>query len=782
MDYINDKELYATTGGEATTKNDNLNVRTDKSHQDFCAQLPSIVIPNEERAHEHYIDADFSGIKFEVTNPDFEHLSKLQNVIKSIKQQGFDPRLHHSLHCEGSLAFFQHILQADEKLLTMLRTGYVPLTLGGGGVFDKLQEYEFENNRSATRHEKFMISEVHKWEQAGVVERLKGRPKGINPLSIAEKYSAEKDSVKLRCCLDLSRGMNQLLAPLSSRSDSIKDIMDTLSFGDFFVSGDFSSMFLSLSLAPSLYTWFGFKIPDGKQGFIYFQFKKLPFGCAPACAVMEQINRPLRSFLHRLGVSFFLYIDDSLVKAASVDKTKYDYLFVIYISQAMGWIFNKEKTNLLPEKTVKHLGFIISSESMMVKAPASKLDYVIKLCFEMKDIYLRNEFLHNKKYAHILGNIVALLVSHGNYLRIFTRTSQHILGESVQKFGWQGACKIPKTVIDELEVLAQSLYMFNGQLAFQRKQQVTITTPIRTTYLISYDNSHFSEISAMFCSDSSDFKSYTFNVDGSISYEVEFTDIQKESSSSFRELLSIHNAIVKKTQDFKKYAGGVVVWFCDNRAVEYFLTRGSRVQPIQRMIVEIMIKLYENNILIAPHWLPRTDPLIMIADRGSKNRLMGKGSTDYGVSHSDFLFIQEFFKISFDIDGMASNLSFRCHKYITKYPSPGSMATDFYLHNMQEGVNYYLEVPITEIPKVLYKIQTSKNVQGVICFPLWFSRNYIALINQSGFFPSYVHNILAWFPRYVNFQRANLFSGVKKFPHLAMFFNTSFSSRIPFQL
>ena len=400
----------------------------------------------------------------------------------------------------------------------------------------------------------------------------------------------------------------------------------------------------------------------------------------------------------------------------------------------------------------------------------------------MKDIYLRDEWLHNKRYAHILGNIVALLVSHGDYLRIFTRSSQHTLGVSVQEFGWQGACKIPKFVIDELEVLAQSLYKFNGQLAFQRKQQVTISTPIRTSYTISYDNSHFSEISAMFCSDSSDFKSYTFNVDGSVSYEVEFDDIQKESSSSFRELFSIYNAIVKKTHDFKKYAGGVVIWFCDNKAVEYFLTRGSRVQPLNKMIVEIMITLYENNILIAPHWLPRTDPLIIMADRGSKNRLMGKGSSDYGVSHSDFLFIESFFKIRFDIDGMASNLSFRCHRYITKYPSPGSMATDFYLHDMQEGVNYYLEVPIAEIPKVLYKIQTSKNVQGVISFPLWFSRNYIAIINQGGFFPPYVHNILVWFPRYVNFQKANLFSGVKKFPHLAMFFNTSFSSRIPFQL
>ena len=161
---------------------------------------------------------------------------------------------------------------------------------------------------------------------------------------------------------------------------------------------------------------------------------------------------------------------------------------------------------------------------------------------------------------------------------------------------------------------------------------------------------------------------------------------------------------------------------------------------------------------------------------------MGKPSQDYGVSHSDFLFIQSFFKLKFDIDGMASNLSYRCHRYITKYPSPGSTATDFFLHNMETNTNYYLEVPIVEIPKVLYKIQISENTRGVVSFPLWFSRSYMAYINQSGFFPPFIHEVLIWFPRYVNFQKANLFSGVKKFPHLAMFFDTSYSSKIPCHL
>ena len=782
MDFMNEEELFVTDRGEVVVEIDNSNIKVERSHEDYCAQLPSIIIPNKERDIENYIEADFSEEKFDINHPDFLHITKLQNVIKSIKEQGFEPRSHHSLHCIGALTFFQKILGADEKLLTMLSKGYVPLTLGGGGVLDSLNSYEFDNNRSAIKHEKFMIDEVYKWEREGVVQRLSHKPRGLNPLSIAEKYSAEKDKIKLRCCLDLSRGLNKLLTPLSSRTDSIKDIMDTLSYGEFFVSGDFSSMFLSLSLAPSVASWFGFKIPDGKQGYIYFQFNKLPFGCAPACSVMEQINRPLRSFLHRMSVNFFLYIDDSLVKAGSIDKTKYDYLFVIYISQAMGWTFNKAKTNLIPDKIVKHLGFIINSQSMMVKAPTSKLEYVLKLCSEIKEIYKKNEFIHNKHYAHILGNIVSLLVSHGDYLRIFTRSSQHALGQSVQEFGWHGACKIPDSVIEEIDILAKSLHKFNGQLAFQRRQQVTIPTPISTSYEVSYDESHFSEIVAMFCSDSSEFKSYSFNVDGSISYEVEFSDIQKESSSSLRELLSIHNAIVNKIKDFKKYKGGIIVWYCDNKAVQYFLTRGSRVRPVQSLVVDIMAKLHDNDIMIAPHWLPRTDPLIMMADRGSKNLLMGKPSQDYGVSHSDFLFIQSFFKIKFDIDGMASNLSYRCHRYITKYPSPGSMATDFFLHNMETNTNYYLEVPIVEIPKVLYKIQISENTRGVVSFPLWFSRSYMAYINQSGFFPPFIHEVLIWFPRYVNFQKANLFSGVKKFPHLAMFFDTSYSSKIPFHL
>ena len=36
MDYINDKELYVTTGGGATSEDNNVNVKTDRSHQDFC--------------------------------------------------------------------------------------------------------------------------------------------------------------------------------------------------------------------------------------------------------------------------------------------------------------------------------------------------------------------------------------------------------------------------------------------------------------------------------------------------------------------------------------------------------------------------------------------------------------------------------------------------------------------------------------------------------------------------------------------------------------------------
>ena len=63
------------------------------------------------------------------------------------------------------------------------------------------------------------------------------------------------------------------------------------------------------------------------------------------------------------------------------------------------------------------------------------------------------------------------------------------------------------------------------------------------------------------------------------------------------------------------------------------------MQLIQKLVIDIMIRLYDYNIKIVPHWLPRMDPLIQIADLGSKDKLMGKGSQDYGVSHSDFLFI-----------------------------------------------------------------------------------------------------------------------------------------------
>ena len=52
------------------------------------------------------------------------------------------------------------------------------------------------------------------------------------------------------------------------------------------------------------------------------------------------------------------------------------------------------------------------------------------------------------------------------------------------------------------------------------------------------------------------------------------------------------------------------------------------MQLIQKLVIDIMIRLYDYNIKIVPHWLPRMDLLIQIADLGLKDKLMGKGSQD----------------------------------------------------------------------------------------------------------------------------------------------------------
>ena len=107
-----------------------------------------------------------------------------------------------SIHSENAIQFYEHTLEADKFTLSICKYGL---------LFPFVSEppyYEEPNNKSAMDENDLVEDTLKSWEEQGFIRRVAGKPKCINPLSVASKFDIEKQVVKKRICLDLSRHVN----------------------------------------------------------------------------------------------------------------------------------------------------------------------------------------------------------------------------------------------------------------------------------------------------------------------------------------------------------------------------------------------------------------------------------------------------------------------------------------------------------------------------------------------------------------------------------------------
>jgi len=120
-------------------------------------------------------------------------------------------------------------------------------------------------------------------------------------------------------------------------------------------------------------------------------------------------------------------------------------------------------------------------------------------------------------------------------------------------------------------------------------------------------------------SDASSFKVVAYDLLTSEKDEVNmlFTEEERGWSSGLRELTA-----VKKAVDMwfvtKKVTNKHVYWCNDSTNVVAFLTKGSGLPHVQKMIFDIAKKLQQLKVVISPIHLSRTDERIQVADERSK--------------------------------------------------------------------------------------------------------------------------------------------------------------------
>ena len=119
---------------------------------------------------------------------------------------------------------------------------------------------------------------------------------------------------------------------------------------------DLKDSYLSVAVHPESQKFLCF-IWENKA----YQFQALRFGLNIAPRIFTQLLKPVAAFLRKRGVRLVIYLDDILLIGSSVEETHRFTEMTMSLLESLGFIINKEKSNLNPTKIITFLGFTINS-------------------------------------------------------------------------------------------------------------------------------------------------------------------------------------------------------------------------------------------------------------------------------------------------------------------------------------------------------------------------------------------------------------------------------------
>ena len=170
---------------------------------------------------------------------------------------------------------------------------------------------------------------------------------------MATFFLAPKKGGKWRPIINL-KPLNRFIKPTHFRMETIRYILPLLRRGEWATSIDLSDAYLHIPIHPEHRKFLMFEL-EGK----FYKFQALPFGLSTAPRVFTRVARVVGAHLRRMGINIFMYLDDWLIVAGSESLAARDTQRVLDVTQSLGWIVNREKSDLTPSQRPVFLGTIL---------------------------------------------------------------------------------------------------------------------------------------------------------------------------------------------------------------------------------------------------------------------------------------------------------------------------------------------------------------------------------------------------------------------------------------
>jgi hypothetical protein len=314
-------------------------------------------------------------------------------------------------------------------------------------------------------------------------------------------------------------------------------------------------------------------------------------------------------------------------------------------------------------------------------------------------------------------------------------------------------------------MLEDRLESLNGQHIFTSEAKSKIFELSETERLKELIRSTDEQLSNLFVSDASDSHVFIYRADGQFQLvrEFEFSDEESSASSGLRELLAVHKTLESDPGQFKEFSGGIVYWQTDSKNCYSYLTKGSRLPAVQKLVMDIKHRERRLDIKIVPVWTPRSQARIVEADLGSK---LSSSTDEWCIDRSDLA--EVFCKLDYvpDFDCMATGKNAICKKFYSKIPQVGTCGVNFLCQELCPKVSYFCCPPVKLIGKVVGHLLSKPDVNCLLILPVWVSTAFWVALHQNENFQKAIVKELRFKPKFFMSNGAqSLFS---RNPHFEM--------------
>ena len=370
----------------------------------------------------------------------------------------------------------------------------------------------YSNNASALREADFVDQAIAELLADNCVEELYSPPVILNPLTLSVQTSGKK-----RLMLDL----RHIICMFLSRNLSVKVCIPfVMSFQNIFFVLSFylKSGYDHVDIFPEHRAFLAFSWDFGTGVARYFQFTVLPFGLSSAPFIFTKLLKPLETLWRSRFIPVAIFFDDGVGAGQSVEVANHNSSVVRSDLARAGFQINREKSDWQPKPCFSWIGYTIDTYSGLICATDSRIG---KLSSELVDICLTLEesrFVHVKRIASIVGQIVSLSPSSGTVTQIITRYLHFIVNS---RHSWSSSVFVHDQGKNELFFWRDNLKSLNGVLFWP--------VPFVPSVVI------FSDASANGCA--------AFIQGTDLVFQRNWSSDESEKSSTWRELAAIKFSI-----------------------------------------------------------------------------------------------------------------------------------------------------------------------------------------------------------------------------------------------